>query len=258
MKYYLNTETLRSFDLVRIVKAAKQVGFDGLEIWTDNIITNTKELIQDHNLEVISVIGLKGWFELDGGLMGVKDDEVMDECYRRIEQAALIGAKYIVAVPSRSDRGYFASWDDGHSRLQLLTNCAKQFNIKIAFEFIGGSNQINTVKKCDLFLENQDAVMVLDSYHFWRGNSEISDLDKVKSKVELLHISNPDPNIRREIHKDRNRIMPEKGIITEIIQRLDYNGPVCLGVYNPIYWSGDEVTILEDGIKKSRQACGEN
>jgi 2-keto-myo-inositol isomerase len=256
MKYYLNTETLRGFSLKEIAFAAMLAAFDGLELWTDEIDKDTPALLKDHNLEVVSVIGLKGWFELHGGLMNVRDQDIFDECERRIIKAASVGAKYIVAVPSRSDVPAYATWQEGIDNFWRITEIGKRYNVQIALEFVGGSKQVNTVAKAKSFLHGTSAAFLLDTYHFWRGDSKLADLEGLN--VDLLHISDANPAIPRETHRDRDRLMPGDGIIDirSIIAALNYDGPVALGVYNPVFWTGNPVQIATNGIMKAKRICG--
>lgn len=242
MKYYLNTETFRGFETKSIIEAA--IDYDGFELWYEELTPELKNVIKGR--EILSLTALKGWFELDPTLMG--NFNIMDECLKRIDIAAEWGAKYVIAVPSRSDRSYYAEMEDGLTRWYILEEYAKKAGVKLALEFIGASSQINTLKSA-LFAEN----IVFDIYHHWRGNGELIKSDKIK----IIHISDVDPNILKKLYRDRQRILPGDGVleIGKTIKSLDFDGPVSLGVYNPKYWwDGDLKQMAKEFLEKMKNA----
>ncbi len=102
--YCLNTSTIRPTPLLDKIAIAGKAGFRAIEPWNDEVtayleaggrLTELKRAIADHGLQVVSVIALHGWITADGA----EHARVLEDCRRRMAQAAELGSPYIVASP---------------------------------------------------------------------------------------------------------------------------------------------------------------
>lgn len=248
------------------IKSIAQAGFDSIELWTKDV-KNVKELkkkLNDLQLIPAEMAKIEGWFELDGSLMGVEDNKIsiIDECKRRIEITAELGCPYIVAVPSRNDRGRFQSIEKGAEIYNELLEIGRSFNVCPTLEFIGQSTQINNIEKTLNFLKivnNDFAKIVVDIFHIWRSGDEIESFLKVPvEKISLLHLHDVSKEYSREVYKDRHRIMPGDGIldITKFIQiakEKNFVGDVSLGVYNHENWKRSPFDVTIEGYSKMKR-----
>lgn len=249
------------------IKIASMAGFDGIEIWYYEIrnqnLSDIKKCLNDFNIKPTTLIGLSGWFENDGELMNVTDDEkeIFEECKKRINAATQIGCPYIIAVPSFSHRNHFASWQDGLNRYKKILELGKSIGCKPTMEFIGQSYQINNFFDCKKFLHDlyEDATMVIDSYHLWRGGGSMDNFhDYDKNKISFFHISDADKNIERTKHRDRDRVLPLDGrldlnLFAKTIKNINYNGFVNLGVYNKYLWELDQLEMAKHSLEKMKK-----
>lgn len=257
MKFIMNTKFINPLSIKQKISIASKNKWDGLELWVDDItnceykLSEINHMMKDAGLDCPTLIKINGWFENDGELMGVKNNHVsiMDECRRRLEIAKELGCKYLIACPSFSHRGFFASENQGVDYFLELLEIGREIGVLPTIEFMGQTGQINTVESCSRFLDkvNQpDAKMVVDSYHLWRGAGTVENFNSVPlERISVLHISDADPNISRCDHMDRNRLIPTHGCIdlkrfAEICKNKKYNGHICVGVYNPKYWNDCE------------------
>ena len=61
---------------------------------------------------------------------------------------------------------------------------------------------VDTFLKCKKFIDdvNSEGTMIIDSYHLWKSGGETDDfLGYDKNKISVLHISDADKNINRQI-----------------------------------------------------------
>src|SRR5690349_19674226 len=99
--YCLNTSTIRPTPLRDKIRIAGRLGYQALEPWNDEIteylgrggtIDDLRKAIADEGLKVVSVIALHGWIAAEGDAHA----RAMEECRRRMDQAAALGSPYIV------------------------------------------------------------------------------------------------------------------------------------------------------------------
>src|SRR6516164_3824905 len=104
--YCLNTSTIRPTPLVKKIELAGQAGYSAIEPWNDEItayleqggsMPELKRALVDAGLKVVSVIALHGWITSEG----TEHARVLDDCRRRMAQAAELGSPFIVASPPR-------------------------------------------------------------------------------------------------------------------------------------------------------------
>src|SRR4051794_2632850 len=102
--YCLNTSTIRPTPLLQKIEIAGRLGYGALEPWNDEIteylgqggtLADLKRALDDAGLKVVSVIALHGWVTAEGEAY----QAVLDDCRRRMDQAAALGSPYIVASP---------------------------------------------------------------------------------------------------------------------------------------------------------------
>ena len=102
--YCLNTSTIRPTPLLEKIRLAGEAGYTAIEPWNDEITAyldragasaELKRALADAGLRVVSVIALHGWITAEGPSM----PRVLDDCRRRMAQAAELGSPYIVASP---------------------------------------------------------------------------------------------------------------------------------------------------------------
>ena len=265
MKYCINTAMYnQDLGILEKIKIAAKSGFDAIEPWIyelENI--NLKDVVnccKDYNIKVSSVEVLYGWFENDGGLMGVENNHqsIMDECKRRIEISKNIESKFIIAAPSFSHRGFTANWEQGVNYFKEILDLGKSMGCIPSIEFMGQTEQIKTFELCKSFINDvgNDATMIIDAYHCWKSGGSVYDFDGFdKDRISVLHISDADKNIKREDHMDRNRVMILDGQIdlmgfAKTAKKIGFDGFVNVGVYNKSLWKLNPYDMSETIINR--------
>jgi len=248
------------------IKSIAQAGFDSIEIWIKDLknIPEIKRIIKGEGIRVAETVKIEGWFELDGSLMGVKDDwsSIFDECKKRIDITKELSSKYIVALPSRSDRGRFSSMSDGVERYIKILEYGKTIGVCPTLEFIGQSKQINNIDSALNFLNlvnDSYCKLIVDVFHIWRSGDEIGYSKKIPiESISLLHLHDVTSTYQRSEYKDRHRVMPGDGILNlkefiEIFEKKGFTGDVSLGVYNHDNWVKDSYEVAKEGFFKMKK-----
>ena len=95
--YCLNTSTIRPTPLLEKIAIAGKAGYQAIEPWNDEITTylrdggsvdELKRALAGAGLKVVSMIALHSWATSEGD----EHRRVLDECRRRMEQAAELGS----------------------------------------------------------------------------------------------------------------------------------------------------------------------
>lgn len=261
MKFCINSLMLpTNLDIFKKIKIVSRNKFVAIEPWIDELqFKNSKDIVkccEDYNIQIPAVQQLVGWFENDGELMGVSDNhkDIIDECKRRMELSASVNAKWIVVTPAFSHRNHFGSWQQGIDYFNEILELGKSIGCLPSIEFMGQTKQIDTFLNCKKFIDNVNAegTMIIDSYHLWKSGGETDDfLGYDKNKISVLHISDADKNINREMHMDRNRVMPLDGQIdlhkfSKTAKSIAFDGFVNAGVYNKKLWEYDPDHVCKD------------
>lgn len=254
-------------NLIEKIKVASVVGFHGIEPWVEELQKfPAKDVVKccgDCGIEITAIQQLKGWFETDGGLMNVSNDHIniFDECKRRMELAISVGSKWIVSAPSLSNRGFFNDWSQGVFYFKKLLEIGKSIGCLPSLEFLGQTKQIYNFSLCEKFIDDvkdDSATMIVDSYHLWRGGGEMNDFENYpKEKISMFHISDADKRIERDIHMDRNRVLPLDGklnlnLFAESIKKIGFDGFVNAGVYNKSLWDIDPIQMAYDCLNRMK------
>lgn len=263
IKFALNTLMLNpDLNILEKIKIASKAGFCGIEPWINELTSpsDIKKCCSDYGISIPTVELLNGWFENDGELMGVKNshDAIIEECKRRMNICADIGAEWIICTPSFSHRNHFGSWDQGVEYFRELITLGEVTGCKPTIEFMGQTGQIYNFDLCKKFIEDvgHDARMIIDSYHLWRGGGKIDDFNGVnKEKISVFHISDADKNIIRENHMDRDRVMPLDGhinlfLFANLIHDIEYDGFVNIGVYNRSLWKTNQLFLAQSAMSR--------
>lgn len=271
MKYCMSTMCIDSSSLTDKINAIAKAGFDSIEMWIKDVDGQNqlliKKQIEDSGLKVTEFVKLEGWFEDDWSLMNTKHNHasIIGECKRRMEIAKDFGAEFIVAFPSRTDRGFFKSVEYGRDSYYELLCIGQEIGICPTLEFIGQSGQINSLNSTLDFIYGIDhplAKIIIDSFHLWRSKGRLEDIYKVnKDMISLLHISDASTKYKVDEYKDRHRVMPGDGIIDLVgfiraARKIGFDGCVSLGCYNHDNWTRNPYDVAKEGMIKMRNVMG--
>lgn len=258
--YCLNTSTIRPTPLLEKIRLASKAGYGAIEPWNDEItdylerggtLRELKTALADGGLRVVSVIALHGWVISEGTAY----QAVLDDCRRRMDQAAALGSPYIVASPPQEvvDLGRAAT------RFGELMRLGRVAGVTPSMEFLGFVDGINSVANAWAIASNcgvSGATVVADVFHMIRGGGSVDDLKQLTGDgLACFHINDlpaaPDPLTQT----DADRVMIGDGIadlprVIANLRAIGYRGPLSLELFNLDLWEKDPSEVLKIGLDR--------
>lgn len=271
MKIALNGATTMHADLITDIKAASAAEFDLIEIWAaklreflkSNSITELKNLLKDNNLEPYSINSIEHiTFRNEADY-----EQIKQETEELSKIAGEIGCPYIVVVPGKlpenSNEDFIIS--ESVKVLNELADIAENYNVSLAFEFLGQTDcSVQTLDLCNIIVEKVNRANVgnvLDTFHFYAGNSTFEAIDSMKpEKLFIFHINDAE-NLPKETLTDANRLYPGTGIlpIKEIKARFDkigYDRMVSIEIFRPEYWNENPFEVAKIAKETTERVLG--
>jgi 2-keto-myo-inositol isomerase len=261
MKLALNGATTMHADLVTDIKAASAAGFDLIEIWVSklreflkkNTPADLSKLLKEHNLEPYSINSIE---HITFRTAEDYENIIKAQCEELSAIAGEIGCPYIVVVPGKLPEN--ATKDEIIAEsvkvLNELGDIAEKHNVSLAFEFLGQTDcSVQTLDLCNEIVEKvnrKNIGNVLDTFHFYAGNSTFEAIDSLKpEKLFIFHINDAE-NLPKEQLTDAHRLYPGLGIlpIKEIKAHFDqigYDRMVSIEIFRPEYWNENPFEVAK-------------
>ena len=258
MKIALNGATTMRADLETDIRAAAAAGFDLIEIWAAKLreflktrsTEDLKKLLDENNLKPYSINSIEHI------TFRTNDDyeQIKAETEELSKIAGEIGCPFIVVVPGKLPENATKEEIVGESVrvLNELADIAEKYQVSLAFEFLGQTDcSVQTLDLCNEIVEtvNRPSVgNVLDTFHFYAGNSSFEAIEKMKpEKLFIFHINDAE-DLPKEQLTDAHRLYPGTGIlpIREIKERFDkigYDRMVSIEIFRPEYWNEDPFEV---------------
>ncbi|MCY2933900.1 MAG: sugar phosphate isomerase/epimerase [Planctomycetota bacterium] len=263
----LNTSTIQPVPLSEKLKLIAQVGFRHVELWNDEIDLHLKttgetlqdihKRLQDHGLQVCSIIAAMGWAEAADSEV----ESVFDECRRRCEQATEVGSNWIVASPPMGPIEVVRMQE----RLIRLMKIAESYQIKLVLEFLGFTEKYKSVQSVlDVIHEPSlnHTPIVGDIYHLVRGGGRLEDLLLMKpGQLGIFHINDLPADPPFAVQTDHDRVMLGDGLIdltrsVALLKQIQFEGPVSLELFNKRLWQQDPLRVLQTGFDRLTALIG--
>lgn len=260
--YCLNSSTIKPTPIQDKIRIAAKVGYQAIELWHDDIdeylstggrIADIRKAVDDAGLQVPTTIFLKGWWDTEGD----EYVEKMDEIKRRLAQAAAVGATYSIAGPPLGP----VDLELGARQYARLLEVGREFGIKPIFEYLGFSEQVNTIEIALEVIEqsgDSDATIVIDPFHCFRGGGSLDGILKLKpDQIAISHFNDAPADPPRETQHDKDRVMPGDGIIDlktycDHLRTIGYDRCLSLELFNRALWEQDPEEVARIGLEKMK------
>jgi len=256
--------TLRNSNLIKDLEYCEKLGYDYIEIRTEDKLT---EYLQNHTLEELVYFFDTHHIKplaLNALIFFNNRDEaghkaIIDEFKDMVEKASKIGAKYIVAVPLVTEEKILKNEIKKScvEVLQELSMIAEPYDVKIAVEFIGHPQAtVNTFAQAyDIIqtVNRENVGLVFDCFHFHAMGSQLDDLKKADgSKIFILHIDDTE-DFPIGILTDEDRVWPGFGAIDldnilSTLKAIGYSDVVSVELFRPEYYQ----LTAEETIKTAK------
>jgi sugar phosphate isomerase/epimerase len=270
VRFCFNTSCLRgrSIPIMELVKSVAEAGYDGIEVWIDELdrhvaaggnLADLGRLIADLGLRVEGAIAFANWLVEDPA----QADGEFEKARRDMEKVALIGGRAIAAPPVGQNDRPISDWDFAAERLARLGRVGRQVGVVPQLELWGFSQAIGNLQQLLQLAartDSRDFGLLLDVYHLYKGGSPLNGLRLVSgSSMALFHINDYPATPDRGAIADKDRVFPGDGVapLAQIFRDLEaggFNGALSLELFNPDYWQQDPLWVLQTGLRKSRTA----
>lgn len=255
MKLALNGATTMKADLATDLRAAEAAGFDFVEIWAaklrDYLHTHSapdlRKLFDESGLEPLSINSIEHvTFRSPADYTAIKA-----ECEELSSLAATLRCPYIVVVPGRLPEqapSLEEIIDESVGVLTDLSAIAERRGIALAFEFLGQTDcSVQTLDVADEIVRRvgrSDVGLVIDSFHFYAGGSEIGMIETLEPESLFVFHINDAENLPREQLQDSHRLLPGLGILPlaemlNAFKRIGYDRVASVEIFRPEYWERD-------------------
>ncbi len=273
MKIALNGATTMHADLVTDINAAKAAGFDCIEIWAAKL----RKFLQNNSVadlkKHLDESGLTAWSINSIEHITFRNAEdyakIKAECEELSSIAGAIGCPYVVVVPGKLPANATKEEIIAESEnvLNELADISEKHNVSLAFEFLGQTDcSVQTLDLCAEIVKKVDRKsigLVLDSFHFYAGNSTFDAIDSLDpDKLFIFHINDAE-NLPKEELTDAHRLYPGTGILplAEIKRRFDnigFDKIVSIEIFRPEYWNDDPFEVAKKSLSSTKIALGLN
>jgi sugar phosphate isomerase/epimerase len=260
--YCLNSSTIRPTPILKKIEVAGKAGYEAIELWHDDIdahlagggtISEIRKALADWRLTVPTTIYLKGWFETTGP----EHVRELDECKRRMEQAAEVGAIHVIAGPP----GGLADHDLGARNYRELLEIGLAMGVRPAMEFLGFVDDINTIEDALEVITRAGhpaGTLVLDPFHIFRGGGSAESIAKLKgNEIAIMHFNDAPARPPRPDQHDKDRVYPGDGHLDlrrelDLLRQVGYRKWLSLELFREDLWSRDPLEVARTGLEKMR------
>ena len=272
MKIALNGATTMHADLETDIKAAAAAGYDLLEIWSAKLDkyleTNTVEQLKA--LFSANAIGPWSINSIEHITFRTPDDYegIKAECRELSKTAKALSCPYIVVVPGRLPEGGATKDEIVAESVRVLTELgeiAGEHGVSLAFEFLGQTDcSVQTLDLCNEIVEKvnrHNIGCVIDSFHFYAGNSSFGAIDVLKpEKLFIFHINDAE-DLPKEKLTDAQRLYPGLGILPlremkKHFDKIGYDRMVSIEIFRPEYWELDPFEVAKNAKAATEQVLG--
>ncbi len=264
-RYCLNASTIRPAPLLSKIRIAARAGYEAIEIWHDDLnahlagggsLADVRHALHDHRLSVPTTIYLKGWLDTTGS----EHVRELDECRRRMEQSAAIGAAHIIAGPPQ---GKVERALGGRNYRELL-ELGREIGVKPAMEFLGFVDDVNRIEDAlDIMdrADHPDATIVLDPFHVFRGGGSMDAIATIPGdRIAISHFNDTPADPPRPQQHDKDRVMPGDGHLDlrrylDLLAGTGYQGFLSLELFREDLWASNLEDVARVGLEKMKSVA---
>ena len=246
--YCLNTATIQgqNLPLMEEIELAAKVGYGAIEPWVREIekhqqsgkaLSDIKKSLRDHGLKMPSAIGFAEW---------IVDDESrraagMKRMAADMAMVAEAGGTRIAAPPAGLQPAPATVPDlpAVTERFAAVLELGKQSGVMPQLELWGFArvlSRLGEVAYVGTECGNQDAKLLLDVFHLYKGGSNINGIALLSgSALGVLHV-NDYPTKPRDQIKDSMRVYPGDGVaplaeLFGILKKIGYDGYLSVELF---------------------------
>lgn len=242
------------------MRAAAEVGFDGVEIFEQDLMTSplSPEQVVDLAEELDLSLDLYQPFR---DLEGVSEEVFADNLYRIEEKFRLMQRLGMDLMLVCSNVVTATEWTDHVAVDQLgrAADVAAKYGVRLAYEALAWGRYINTYEHAWSIVEQADRPnlgVCLDSFHILSRRSDPSGFATIPAeKIFFLQLADAPEMMMDLLSWSRHyRNFPGEGSFDLVnfmveLTRAGYAGPVSLEIFNDVFRQTDVVRTTRDAYR---------
>ena len=242
------------------IHAIAKAGFDGVEIFENDFLTNNlspkevKKLVKDHGLEITLFQPFRD-FE---GMPDQHRKRAFDRAKRKFEIMEELETNLILICSNTSNIS-LGGIDRAANDFYELGEIAKERSIKVGYEALAWGKYINDHRDAWEIVRranHENVGIILDSFHTLSKKIDLNSISAIPAeKIFIVQLADaPSHNMDLLYWSRHFRNMPGQGDlpISDFMNALDrtgYDGYLSLEIFNDSYRSGPREQIAKDGKK---------
>ncbi len=261
-QYCLNGSTIKTTPILEKIAVAGKAGYRAIELWHDDIdsflgkggsLGDLRKALDDHDLALPTTIYLARWFDSTGP----DYDRAIDECRRKLDQAAALGAPYAIAAPPAGQ----ADYEVGAGRYRDLLEIGIEKGVQPSMEFLGFVAQLNTIEDALEIVTrsgHSQATLILDPFHVFRGGGSVEAIARLQeSQIAISHFNDAPVSPPRRQQHDPDRVMPGEGHLDlaryiQLLRDIGYRRYLSLELFREDLWARDPLEVARIGLDRMR------
>lgn len=268
-QFCLNTSTIsgKKPGLVQYINIGSQAGYDGLELWMNDIkdylksgnsVQSLKSLLQDKKIAVHNAISFTSWLVNDPA----KRKAAITELEEEMKILSAIGCNRVAAPPAGVEKGQMPDWQTAGDRYRIILELGKKHNVIPLLEFWGASGTLYNLSQALAIAaaaDHPEARILPDVYHMFRGGSGFEGLKLVNGRViDIIHFNDYPSSKPRLEQTDADRVYPGDGVAPtrQVLTDLKAMGgtkSLSLELFNRSYWQQDALAVAKTGLEKMKK-----
>jgi len=257
----LHTWTLDTTPLAEVLRVAKRVGWDGVELRRVDFARAAEAgkraedvlaLVKASGLGVACVGVEPGWM----GAESAERERLFGAFAESCRWAAELGAR---TVMSPVDRGR-VDLRRAATSLRAVGELAVKHRVRLALEFNSQAEQLNTlasVREVLALANDPSCGLLLDIYHLGRSGATLAEIEKVPL-AEIAYVQFSDvPRSGLEPGKALDRLPPGRGSVPfkeifALLARKGYRGFMSYEAPNPAAWARPAEDVAREALEATR------
>lgn len=272
-RFCLNTSTImgQKPGLLHSIEIAAQAGYDGMELWIDDIrdyvnqgnsIESLAAFIKTKNIIIEDTISFTTWMVDDDAKRKAGVAELEEE----MKIVSLLGCRRIAAPPMGVEKDEPIDFQKAGTRYREILVLGRKYNVMPLLEFWGASGTLYNFSQALAIAaaaNDADARILPDVYHMFRGDSGFNCLNLVNGKViDIIHMNDYPANKPVNEQTDSDRVYPGDGAapLKQILRSLKAMGGtkiLSLELFNDAYWKQDALLVAKTGLQKMKHLVNE-
>jgi 2-keto-myo-inositol isomerase len=275
MKTCINGSTTMPYSLEEDIRVASEIGFEGIEIWTEywpqfrcsklddylkkHDVSQLKRLLDENGIKPAALCPYAVTYE--------NIEKTLVEIKRGAKIASKIDCPSLLIYPTLPKKEI-----SRESAIKIITDTLKKYadianpyGVKLAFEPVGRHPFVPGPREALEIIKNsgrENIGLAMDLFHFYRSNVTMEDIESMPmDNILIVHVDDCENRPIKDL-KEEHRVYPGLGIMPvkeylKILKNGGYSGFLSVELFREEYWKRPIKEIMERSFEKLRNVLAE-